>query len=256
MNMLKTFLFALASASLVAACGGGDDSFDDRVGVADPKLRFVHAAEGAPAVTLSRNEVAQGYASNVSYRYASTYNDVSTGNNSLVLRTATGGAQVGTTQNFVADRGHKYTLLAVRDGAGADLVFVDDPFNKSVTSDDAHLRVVNGSGNAASFDVYITAPGVDLAGVGPNLAAVPFKQARPASGADSLDVEGGNYQLRATLPGSKTVIFNALFTVPKGADWVFVSVPTSATAPAANAIRMLIVRPDDPANQTTVLEST
>ncbi len=257
MKTFKTFLMLLASASLVAACGGGDDNFDDRVGLADPKLRFVHAAEGAPAVTLSRNDVPQGYASNVGYRYASPYNDISTGNNTLVVRTASGGVQIGSPQGFVADRGHKYTQIAVRDGLGADLVFIDDPFNKPLTTNDAHVRFVNGSSNAASFDLYITAVGADISGVGPTIAAVPFKQARPATGSDSIDLEGGSYQLRATVPGSKTVIFNTTIALPRGADWVFVSVPSSVVGTLVpNAIKMLLVRPDDPANQAQVIETS
>lgn len=257
MKTIKTLLMTLASASLLAACGGGDDSFDDRVGLADPKLRFVHAAEAAPAVTLSRNDVAQSYATNVGYRYASPYNDVSTGNNRLVVRTATGDVQIGGTRDFVADRGHKYSLFAVRDGLGADLVFVDDPFNKPLTNNDAHVRVVNGSSNAASFDLYITAPGADISTAGPTVAAVPFKQARPASGSDSIDLEGGSYQVRATTPGTKTVIFNATVALARGADWVFVSVPTSVVGTLVpNAIKMLLVRPDDPNNQALVIQSS
>ena len=53
------FLLALLPVLLVAACGGGDDSLDDRIGVADPKVRMVHAVPLAPSVSLFRNGVAQ-----------------------------------------------------------------------------------------------------------------------------------------------------------------------------------------------------
>ena len=39
----------------VAACGGGDDNLDDRLDIADPKVRLVHAVPGAPNVALYRD---------------------------------------------------------------------------------------------------------------------------------------------------------------------------------------------------------
>ena len=254
MKTFKTLLLTLASATLLAACGGGsDDNFNDRADIADPKLRFVDAAPGVPALTLARNGSDDGNATNVSYRYASHYYDVGNGGTSLVLRTTSGGVQIGSPVTFDAHHGNKYTLLAVLDGIGAAWVFVDDPYNKSLTSDDARLRVVNGSSNAPNVDIYVTAVGADIASLAPSLAAVPFKQARPASGSDSLELRGGNYQVRATPAGSKTVIFNATIAVPSNADWLLVTVPTSAVGTLVpNAIRMLLVRADDPG--TTALE--
>ena len=52
---------------------------------------------------------------------------------------------------------------------------IDDPYNKGLSSNTARVRVVNASVNAANVDVYLTAPSVDLATVGPNFSAVPFK---------------------------------------------------------------------------------
>lgn len=42
------FLLALAPIALIAACGGGDDDLDDRLDIADPKVRFVHAIPAGP----------------------------------------------------------------------------------------------------------------------------------------------------------------------------------------------------------------
>ena len=58
--MKKRHLLALTLIpALLVACGGSDDSFDDRADIADPKVRFVHAVPGAPNVTLQRNGVAE-----------------------------------------------------------------------------------------------------------------------------------------------------------------------------------------------------
>ena len=52
MKSIYKLLLAAAPVLLVAACGGGDDSLDDRLNLADPKVRFVHAATASPALTL------------------------------------------------------------------------------------------------------------------------------------------------------------------------------------------------------------
>ena len=59
MNKRKMLAWAVLPALFLAACGGSDDNLDDRLGVADPKLRMVHAVPGAPVVTLVRDGQAQ-----------------------------------------------------------------------------------------------------------------------------------------------------------------------------------------------------
>jgi hypothetical protein len=58
--MNKRQLLAVLPALILAACGGSDDSLDDRADIADPKVRLVHAVPGAPNVSLFRDGVAQG----------------------------------------------------------------------------------------------------------------------------------------------------------------------------------------------------
>ena len=72
MKTLRYLMLGLASATLLAACGdGNDDSFDDRADIADPKPRFVHAAPAAPAFTLVRNGAPASNATGAAYKYAS-----------------------------------------------------------------------------------------------------------------------------------------------------------------------------------------
>ena len=74
MKLLQKLLMACVPLAALTACGGGDTA--DRFDVADPAVRFVHAAPTAPAVTLYRASAAQPDATNVSYRFASNYFDV------------------------------------------------------------------------------------------------------------------------------------------------------------------------------------
>lgn len=243
----RFLLLAAASASLLAACGGSDDdSFDDRADVADPKVRFVHAVPAGPNVTLQRDGVAETGATDVAYKYGSQYYDVSTRDYTFTLRTSTGNVELAT-RALNADRGNKYTLVALPTDSGVELLAIRDPYNKSLTSDDARVRVLNAAVNAEPFDVYITAVGADLASATPRLAALGYKQVAPASGEDSVEIAPGAYQLRLTPAGSKTPFFDAAVTAPTDGDWLLVALPDDA---AANSVRMLLVRSDDTSDAT------
>jgi len=241
------------TAGLLAACGGSDDdNFDDRAGTADPKVRFVHAVPGGPNVTLQRNGSNETAVDNVAYKFGSQYYNVGTSSQVLTLRTTVGATALATT-TLDARRGNRYSFLAVPDAgasSGVSLLRIDDPYNKSLASDDARVRVVNGAPNAAAFDVYITPRGASLTGLTPQLAGLGYQQVAPASGTDSIDLEGGNYQLRFTLAGTKTSVFDADIALPANADWLLIALPEDATPLVPNSVRVLLVRADDSADAT------
>lgn len=248
---LRFLLLATASAGLLAACGGSDDdSFDDRADIADPKVRFVHAVPGAPNVTLQRNGVAETGATDVAYKYGSQYYDVATENYTFSLRTASGNVELATS-NFSADRGNKFTVVALPTDTGAELLTIRDPYNKSLTSDDARVRVLNAAVNAEPFDVYITDAAVDLTTATPRLANLGFKQVKPNSGDDSVEIAPAAYRLRLTPAGSKTPFFDATVTAPIDGDWLLVALPEDALTP--NSVRVLLVRSDDTSDATDEL---
>jgi Domain of unknown function (DUF4397) len=242
MNKRQLIAFAVLPV-LLAACGGSDDSFDDRADIADPKVRLVHAAPGAPNVSLFRDNQAQAAdVTNVAYKGASNYFDTDRRTHTWDVRTATNPALPVGSQTFETHTGNKYTLIAVPNtGSVTEVALIADPYNKSVTSDDARVRVFNAAFNTPNVDVYITAATANIATVGPNLAGAGYKQAVPASGADSIDLEGGIYVLRLMIAGTKTVVFTAPVTLPEDADWLLVPVPASVTP---GDMRVLVVQSD------------
>jgi hypothetical protein len=248
-NKRKLLVLALVPAALLAACGGGDDSLDDRLGVADPKVRLLHAVPAAPNVSLFRENQAQGAeVTNLPYKGASRYFDTSTDTRVWDVRTATTPALPVGGVTFETHRGNKYTLIAVpAAGSLTEVVLIDDPYEKGVSSDNARVRVFNAAFNTPSVDVYLTAPGVDIATLGPTFAAAGFKQAVPASGANSSELEGGAYTLRLTTAGTKTVVFASAVTLAKNADWLLVPVPASITP---GDMKVLVVKSDDGAPAT------
>jgi hypothetical protein len=248
--MNKRQLLALTLIpTLLAACGGSDDSFDDRADIADPKMRLIHAIPGGLNVTLFRDNQTQGAeVTNMAYKGASNYFDTGRGTHTWDVRTTTTPAVTVGTQTFETHQGNKYTLIAVPDaGSATEVQLIADPFNKSIVSDDARVRVFSAAFNAGNFDVYLTAPAANIANVAPMMTSVAFKQAAPVSGADSIDIEGGSYVLRLTPAGSKTPFFTAPVTIPQNADWLLVPVPGSVTP---RDVRVLAIQSDNGAPAT------
>jgi Domain of unknown function (DUF4397) len=249
---LRFLALTAISASLLAACGGSDDDdLDDRADVADPKVRFVHAVPGGPNVTLRRNGTDEPNVTDLSYKSASQYYDVGTENYTFTLVTQPGAIELGSSA-LATERGNKYTVIALPDDNGVELLWIRDPYNKGLTSDDARLRVLNAAVNAQPFDVYVTPVGADLALQQPRLTSIGYKQVSPASGQDSVEVPAATYQLRLTPANSKTPFFTAAVNVPTDGDWLLVALPDDV---AANAVRLLLVRSDDSADATDEIVS-
>jgi len=237
MKLVHKLLLACLPLAALAACGGGDT--EDRLDVADPAVRFVHAAPVAPNVTLFRATVAQPDATNVAYEFASNYFDVDTGVADWSVKTATGSATIGTV-SIDPQRGSKYTIVAYASSPSANTVaLIVDPYNKPLTSDSTHLRLMNGSYNAANVDVYMNTPGTNIAtaGVNPLIAATAFGAAGPVSGSDSADIPGGTYQLTITSAGTKTVLFTGQLSFASNQDILLLTVPDVAIPGAIKVLK-------------------
>src|SRR6185369_9847992 len=94
------WLLAAATVTLLAACGGGgsNDNLDDRLGIADPKLRLVHAVPGGPDVSLWRNGLKDADATGIAYKTASKYYVINEGRTDLQIKTASGDTAVAAAQ--------------------------------------------------------------------------------------------------------------------------------------------------------------
>jgi hypothetical protein len=234
MKLLHKLLLACLPLAALAACGGGDTQ--DRLDVADPAVRFVHAAPIAANLTLYRAGTAQSDATNVAYTFASNYFDIDTGVAAWSVKPAAGGTDLGSV-SIDPQRGTKYTIVAYSTSNSANTVsLIVDPYNKPLTSDSTHLRVMNASFNAANVDVYMNAPGFDIAGVNPLIAATAFGTAGPVSGSDSADIPGGTYQLTVTTAGTKTVLFRGQLSFASNQDILLLTVPDPVSPTAVNAL--------------------
>ena len=236
MKSLHKFLLACLSLGALAACGGGDT--EDRLDIADPKVRFVQVSAVAPNVTLYRAGTAQSDATNVAYRFASNYFDVGTGVADWSVKTAAGSTTLGSV-SIDPQRGTRYTIVTFPASSSASSVsLIADPYNKPLGSSSTRVRVMNGAYNAGSVDVYINAAGADIAaaGVNPNIAATAINRAGPASGSDSVDVPGGTYQLTLTAAGIKTALFRGQLSLANNQDVLVLALPATAAPRSVKAL--------------------
>lgn len=234
--MKTTHKFLLACIPVLglglAACGGGD--LADRLDVADPVVRFVHAASDEPNLTLYRAEVGQADATNVPYKFASDYFDVGLGTNDWLVKTAVGALTLGTPVPITPLRGTRYTIVALP-AAGNYLII--DPYNKSVGSSSSRLRVMNASPGASNVDLYMTALGADITPLNPVIAATAYKTSGPASGGDSLGISSSTYQVTITAAGTKTpILFKGQLSFGENQDILLLTVPNPLVPGAIKAL--------------------
>jgi len=236
MKRAHKFLLACIPVLGLAACGGSDTQ--DRLDVADPVVRFVHASPIAPNLTLYRAAVAQSDATNVPYEFASDYFDVDLGNNDWLVKTAAGGVTIGTVP-IDPVRGNRYTIVALpASSTDSSTYLIVDPYNKPLGSNSTHLRIMNASFNAANIDLYMTALNADItpSTVTPVIGATAFKTSGPASGSDSVDIPGGTWQVTITTAGTKTILFKGQVTFGDNKDVLLVAVPDTVTPGATKAL--------------------
>ena len=211
-------------ALALTACGGNDVAQALNLGA--PQARFVNAVPNSPALALYRKGELQGDAGTQGYEGASKYFDTVNVTSTWDVRDAAAGTELGTT-SMRAENATRYTIVGLP-GSGTmyNLLQISDPYGNAVSSN-ARVRIVKGDSVAGTMDVYITAPGADISGATPTMAAVAGQTPSPASGVDSYSLASGIYQVRLTAAGTKTVFFSGALDLGDHDDVLLVTLPTS-----------------------------
>jgi hypothetical protein len=195
---MKLKLLTLLFAASAVATGCSDD---DNTGPAgEARVRVVHASPDAPEVDVLVDDAE--VLSEVPYLAASDYLDLSAGDHNLKVNAAGTSATVIDADVTLAD-GTDYTVIAGGPVAAIEPIVLEDD-NSAPSSGNARVRAIHGAPSAPEVDVYITAPGADITEVTPTLGAVAFGDV-----ADYLEVPAGDYQVRVTLAGTKTVAIDS-----------------------------------------------
>jgi hypothetical protein len=236
MHPINKLLLACVPVFGLAACGGSDTA--DRLDLANPALRFVHASAIAPNLTLYRGNLsaAMTNATNVAYPSASNYFDIDMGVSDWLVDTAVGSLPVGTV-SIAPQRGTKYTIVALpTSNTVSSTYLILDPYNKSLTSNATRFRLMNASFNAGNIDLYMYSATTDIAGVTPTLSGATYKTSKPISGDDSISLTPGNYQVTITTAGTKTILFKGQLALGQNEDTLLLTVPDALQPGAVKAL--------------------
>lgn len=208
-------LLAVAAASLLLACGGGEDRSKARV-------RFVNAS-GYPSLGMGVDETLRFAA--VPFGSGATYVDVDPAATDTTLAVPGSATPLVSLAPVLVKRNH-YTVLAHGAEGSLQASVLDDEVDLP-GSGKALLRVFNGARDAGTLDVYLTGDADDLA------AAVPLHAAAAVGSASAFaSVNRGSWRLRVTAANRKDDLRLDLRSVDLGDRQVL----TVVLAPAVGGV--------------------
>ena len=194
---LKLLTLLIAASALTAACSDDDNNTGPE---SQARVRVVHASPDAPAVDVLVDDAAA--LSNVDYLTASDYVELADGAHNVKVNAAGTSTTVIDADVDLAD-GTDYTVIASGLLEAIQPIVLEDD-NSTPAAGTARVRAIHGAPSAPAVDVYVTAPGADLEAASPALSNVAFGDV-----ADYLEVPAGDYQVRVTPAGTKTVVIDS-----------------------------------------------
>ncbi len=195
MRMTRFGLLLLGAVAAVAtACSDDNDSNGPS---STANVRVIHAIPDGPAtvdVLVDNKTVVTA----LEYGHASDYHKVATGVRAIsVNESGTANVVLSTSPDFQKDS--SYTVIATGMAAAPQSIVLHDDA-AGPAAGNAKLRLVHGAPGAGAVDIYITTPGADLSALTPDFSNVTL-----SSGTPYTEVVAGDYQIRFTATGTKTV---------------------------------------------------
>jgi hypothetical protein len=227
---MKYFLRIAALFSLFAISACDSDKVAVPTTIPGPlqtfSLQVLHASADAPAVNLLVD--GSPIVRDVDYKEGTAQFLLEEGSYSIAVEGILpgGNATVIGPVDLDFDANTIYTVVAVGDVANIEPVIFTQPRDLP-SAGSARLSVLHGAPDAPGVDVYVTAPGVDLAGSSP-VGSFEFKGTiGPA------EVAAGEYQIRVTLADDPTtVVYDRTVQLPAGADYFLTAVPSTNAGPS------------------------
>ena len=140
--------------------------------------------------------------SNVAFQTATGYQTYDNRTTPFTVTYSGTNTQIGSF-SFPLGGEQPYTLLVFGSTTAPQMTLVSEVASAPVNGN-VQLSVFNAAQNAASIDIYLTAPGVDIGTVDPNFGGVAFNGT-----SFNLAFTPGTYQIRVTTGGTKTVIYDS-----------------------------------------------
>lgn len=215
MNLRRALyvLFCLGAA-LLAGCNSGNG-----VGALpiNTTVRVVNLVPNAPSISVTIDTTP--LVSGVGFEQQTPYLDVTSGTHQFLVSVDGGNSTlVGVTQALI--NGQNYTFVVYGPLEAAKAAFeTDSPIsiqqNGTVVtipnSGTFAIRLAHLAEAVGLLDVYLTAPGADLALTAPTIAAVAF-----GTTTVFVPVTTGSYELRIALNGTKKVVFDTTGVITFG----------------------------------------
>jgi Domain of unknown function (DUF4397) len=196
MRMFRLSLAALCMASLVlTGCSKGGS------GNGNAQMRILNAFSEAAALNVS---VASTPAvTGLPFQGLTQYISVSSGT-PLVTVGVTGATTtlINTMYNISSGTNYSYVIFGSLTAVGA--VLGNDAFSDPGSGFFA-LRVLNAAPGSGAVDIYLTAPGADLASSAPSLTNISYG----VTSAFSPIAIGTSFEIRVTTTGTKDVLFDS-----------------------------------------------
>lgn len=174
---------------LLHACGGGSD--DNGAGA----VRLVNASDDVASLDLYSTDTL--LSSGVATGSAGDYVSLGSGTYSMQLK-SNGSATTLSTSSRTVSSGTSYTLVAYTTGEALKSVYLTDN-EDAPTSGTAKLRVFNGSTEAGTLDVYVTATDASLSSSSASVQSLGTERI-----GSYAEFGAGTWRIRVTGTGDKT----------------------------------------------------
>lgn len=249
--MLKIKHFALPAVLALSLTGCWLDDDDDPAPTPEPPavedaiVKVVHAVIDAPDVNILAN--GDAVITDLAFAQASDVLELPPATYSIAAEALLPGDDTATVIGPIdlsLEEAKRYTVFAVGKVMDDSLEALVVPGTTAdVSSGKIRLQVVHAAAGAPEVDVHVTAPDAEL---GSPLATLMFKDFT-----DYVEVDPAQYQVRITLPGTNTVVFDSgtLDLSTAGTDLVVAAIdsqysgesPVSLLAVAQDGTEMAIL---------------
>ena len=223
---LARFVLIVVTGLFIASCGSGGG------GGGTTQMRVFNAIVGGSPVTVTVGTSTAATA--LPFEGLTTYKPVNNGSQELkVVAAGSSSPIVDATVSLAGNAQYSYVLYGT--AATPLTLLVQDIQAAGLATGQFGVRISNAAVGNASLDAYLTAAGVSLDGVTPNISNV-------TQGTTSLYVlvSTGTYQVRFTLHNSKQVIYDAgTLTFGNGISYAFVAY-SNASGTLVNAALLLM----------------
>lgn len=221
-------LIVVCSMLTLAACSSDNDPQPPTPPPPTTKVQVVHGSPDAPPVNvlIDGNQVL----GDVDYKVGSQLLTLDAGTYSVQVDGILPGDDITVIGPVDLDLAADtiYTIAAVNTVSAIEPVVISQP-DTAVSAGSARLFVLHGAAAAPTVDVFVTAPGADLASSAP-VGTFSFKETiGPA------EVAAGDYQVRVTAAGNPSaVVFDSgTVTLNDGDDLTVTALPNTSGGAAA-----------------------